>query len=113
MPAPPSFGPVYPDGPWRPADAIQRGSIQYIFNYPGDPLTPDAASLPGTRRIAPQDATNLPRIPTTPISYSEAQPLLEALSGPVAPDTFKGALPITYQVGRGGTRVRLALDIAY
>jgi N-acetylated-alpha-linked acidic dipeptidase len=106
-------GPVYPDGPWRPADAIQRGSIQYIFNYPGDPLTPDAPSVPGTRRIAPQDATNLPHIPTTPISYGEAQPLLEALGGPVAPDAFKGGLPITYHVGPGGTRVRLNLDIAY
>jgi N-acetylated-alpha-linked acidic dipeptidase len=106
-------GPVYPDGPWRPADAIQRGSIQYIFNYPGDPLTPDAPSVPGTRRLDPQDATNLPHIPTTPISYGEAQPLLEALGGPVAPEDFRGALPITYHVGPGSTRVRLALDIDY
>src|SRR3954452_25625744 len=107
------LGPVYPDGPWRPADAIQRGSIQYIFNYPGDPLTPDAPSVPGTRRIDPSDATNLPRIPTTPISYSEAQPLLEALGGPEAPASFKGGLPIAYHVGPGGTQVRLSLDIAY
>jgi len=106
-------GPVYPDGPWRPADAIQRGSIQYIFNYPGDPLTPDAPAIPGTRRINPQAAQNLPRIPTVPISYSEAQPLLEALSGPVAPASFTGGLPITYHVGPGGTEVNLALDIAY
>lgn len=106
-------GPVYPSGPWRPADAIQRGSIQYIFNYPGDPLTPNAPSVPGTRRIAPQDAANLPRIPTTPISYGEAQPLLEALGGPAAPENFRGGLPITYRVGPGGTEVRLALDIAY
>jgi N-acetylated-alpha-linked acidic dipeptidase len=106
-------GPVYPDGPWRPADAIQRGSIQYIFNYPGDPLTPGAPALPGTPRIAPADADNLPSIPTTPISYGEARPLLESLSGPEAPDDFKGGLPITYRVGPGGTRVRLDLDIAY
>ena len=46
-------GPVYPDGPWRPADGIQRGSIQYIFNYPGDPLTPGAPAVPGTRRLSP------------------------------------------------------------
>lgn len=71
-------GPVYPDGPWRPADGIQRGSIQYIFQYPGDPLPPGEPSVPGTRRIAPEDAGNLPRIPTTPISYGDAQPLLEA-----------------------------------
>ena len=106
-------GPVYPDGPWRPADGIQRGSIQYIFNYPGDPLTPGTPSLPGTRRIAPEDAGNLPHIPTTPISYGEAQPLLEALGGPAAPESFQGGLPIDYHVGPGGTKVRLDLDIAY
>jgi N-acetylated-alpha-linked acidic dipeptidase len=106
-------GPVYPDGPWRPADGIQRGSIQYIFNYPGDPLTPGAPAVPGTRRLSPDDAGNLPRIPTTPISYGEAQPLLEGLSGPQAPESFQGGLPITYHVGPGGTKVHLKLDIAY
>ena len=106
-------GPVYPDGPWRPADGIQRGSIQYIFNYPGDPLTPGVPSVPGTRRLPRDQAGNLPKIPTTPISYGEAQPLLESLTGPEAPEDFKGGLPITYRVGPGGTRVRLDLDIAY
>jgi N-acetylated-alpha-linked acidic dipeptidase len=106
-------GPVYPQGPWRPADSFQRGSIQYIFNYPGDPLTPGAASVPGTRRLDPEDAGNVPRIPTTPITYGDAQPLLEGLSGPAAPESFRGGLPITYRVGPGGTRVRLDLDIAY
>ena len=106
-------GPVYPAGPWRPADCIQRGSIQYIFNYPGDPLTPGAPSVPGTRRIAPEDAGNLPRVPTTPISYGEAQPLLENLGGPAAPESFQGGLPIDYRIGPGGTEVRLDLDIAY
>jgi N-acetylated-alpha-linked acidic dipeptidase len=106
-------GPVYPEGPWRPADGIQRGSIQYIFNYPGDPLTPGAPAIRGTRRLSPDDAGNLPRIPTTPISYGEAQPLLEGLDGPAAPESFKGGLPIDYQVGPGGTKVHLKLDIAY
>ena len=106
-------GPVYPDGPWRPTDAIQRGSIQYIFNYPGDPLTPGAPAVPGTRRLAPEDAGNLPHIPTTPISYGEAEPLLKALDDPAAPESFQGGLPFTYNLGPGGTRVRLDLDIAY
>jgi N-acetylated-alpha-linked acidic dipeptidase len=106
-------GPVYPDGPWRPADAIQRGSIQYIFQYPGDPLTPGEPAVPGTRRIAPEDAANLPRIPTAPISYGEAQPLLQELNGPEAPESFQGGLPFKYHVGPGGTQVRLDLDIAY
>ena len=106
-------GPVYPDGPWRPADGIQRGSIQYIFNYPGDPLTPGAPAVPGTRRLSPDDAGNLPHIPTTPISYGEAQPLLEELDGAPAPESFQGGLPITYHVGPGGTKVHLKLDIGY
>ena len=106
-------GPVYPDGPWRPADGIQRGSIQYIFNYPGDPLTPGLPSVPGTRRLPRDQAGNLPRIPTTPISYGEAQPLLQALGGPEAPESFQGGLPFRYRVGPGGTQVRLDLDIAY
>jgi N-acetylated-alpha-linked acidic dipeptidase len=106
-------GPVYPDGPWRPADGIQRGTIEYLFQYPGDPLTPGAASVPGTRRIAPEQARNLPRIPTTPISSGDARPLLEALGGPEAPVSFRGGLPITYRPGPGGTKVRLDLDIAY
>ena len=92
-------GPVYPDGPWRPADGIQRGSIQYIFNYPGDPLTPGVPALAGTPRLDPAEAGNLPHIPTSPISYGDAEPLLEALEGPVAPEAFQGGLPIEYQVG--------------
>ena len=50
-------GAVYPDGPWRPADGIQRGSIQYIFNYPGDPLTPGVPAVPGHRGSRPRRRT--------------------------------------------------------
>lgn len=106
-------GPVYPDGPWRPADGIQRGTIEYLFRYPGDPLTP-AAPLPGGRPSdAPRDAQNLPRIPTAPVSAADARPLLEALAGPAAPASFQGGLPITYRLGPGATRVQMHLDIAY
>jgi N-acetylated-alpha-linked acidic dipeptidase len=106
-------GPVYPDGPWRPADGIQRGTIEYLFRYPGDPLTPSAPSVPGARRIAPHDAENLPRIPSVPISASDARPLLEALGGPPAPTAFQGGLPIAYRLGPGATTVRMRVDIAY
>ena len=101
-----SAGPVYPDGPWRPADGIQRGSIQYIFNYPGDPLTPGTPAIPGTRAARRRTTrSNLPRIPTTPISYGEAQPLLEGARRPGRrPESFQGGLPITYHVGPGGTQ---------
>ena len=84
-----------------PADGIQRGSIQYIFNYPGDPLTPGAPAVPGTPRLSPDDAENLPRIPTTPISYGEAQPLLETLTGPEAPGVVPRRTP-DHLPGRAG-----------
>jgi N-acetylated-alpha-linked acidic dipeptidase len=106
-------GPVYPDGQWRSPEGIQRGSIQYIFEYPGDPLTPGLPSVSGTPRIAPADAENLPRIPTTPLSYGEAEPLLRELGGPEAPEEFQGGLDFTYRVGPGPTEARLNLDIAY
>jgi N-acetylated-alpha-linked acidic dipeptidase len=106
-------GPVYPNGPFRPADGIQRGSIQYLFYYPGDPLTPGQPSVAGTQRLDPSEAANLPHIPTTPISYSEAEPLLRALGGPMAPKEFQGGLGFPYHVGPGPTAVHMDLDIAY
>ena len=106
-------GEVYPDGPWRNADGIQRGSVQYIFQYPGDPLTPGEPSTPGTPRIDPSEADNLPGVPTTPISYGQAQHLLAALEGPPAPPEWQGGLDLTYRVGPGPTRVNLDLDIDY
>jgi N-acetylated-alpha-linked acidic dipeptidase len=106
-------GPVYPAGPWRPADSIQRGSIQYLWDYPGDPLTPGMPSIPGTKRLDPGQATDLAKIPSTPISYGDAEPLLRALGGPEAPANFQGGLPLTYHVGPGPTEARLNLDIAY
>ena len=106
-------GPVYPFGPWRPADSIQRGSIQFLWDYPGDPLTPGSPSIPGTKRLAPDQATDLAKIPSTPISYGDAEPLLKALTGPVAPESFQGGLKFPYHVGPGPTEARLNLDIAY
>src|SRR4051812_17376982 len=106
-------GPVSPDGPWRPADSIQRGSIQYLWDYPGAPLPPGTPSIPGSRRLDPEQATNLARIPSNPISYGDAAPLLQALAGPEAPEDFQGGLPLRYHVGPGPTEAHLKLDIAY
>ena len=106
-------GPVYPNGPFRPADGIQRGSIQYLWEYPGDPLTPGRPSVPGTPRLQPDQAQNLSHTPTTPISYREAEPLLRALGGPAAPDDFQGGLGFQYHVGPGPTSVHMKLDIDY
>jgi N-acetylated-alpha-linked acidic dipeptidase len=109
-------GDKYPKGPWRPDTGVQRGSVQYLFRYPGDPTTPDIASvpeLPESKRIAPEDATDLPKIPVTPLSYADATPILANLGGPESPRSWQGALPFTYHVGPGPVKVHLALKQNY
>jgi len=111
-------GDMYPKGPWRPESAVQRGSIKYTFKYPGDPTTPGIASLPTLnedQRTPPERAKSLPRVPTTPLSYRDARPILEHLGGPESPREWQGALPFTYHVGPGPVRVKLHLkqDYAY
>ncbi len=101
-------GDVYPRGPWRPATSAQRGSVQYLFQYPGDPLTPGKPSIPGVERIKIEDATNLTSIPVQPLSYGDAKQLLQPLRGPVRPAGFQGGLPFSYHVG-GTTDVRVHL----
>src|ERR1035441_6665495 len=82
-------GDKYPKGPWRPDTAVQRGSVQYLFRYPGDPTTPGIASLPDlpdSKRTPPEQATDLTKIPTTPLSYADATPILANLGGPESSD---------------------------
>ena len=92
-------GDVYPAGPWRPMSGIQRGSIVYTQLYPGDPLTPGVASVPGAPRIPPADAADLPRIPTMPINAQDAAVILGSLRGKHVPRGWQGGLPFTYHVG--------------
>lgn len=109
-------GDVYPKGPWRPETGVQRGSIQYMFKYPGDPTTPGFAStvtLPESQRVAPEKATDMPKIPTTPLSYGDARPILENLGGPETPRDWQGALPFTYHVGPGPVKVKIHLKQDY
>jgi len=109
-----SQGDVYPKGPWRPESSAQRGSVQYLFQYPGDPLTPGKPSIPGVPRLKIEEATDLTRIPVQPISYGDARRLLEPMRGPVRPLGFQGGLPFAYHVG--GTddlRVHLKTEMDY
>jgi N-acetylated-alpha-linked acidic dipeptidase len=101
-------GDVYPKGPWRPASSAQRGSVQYLFEYPGDPLTPGVPSIPGVPRLKVENATDLTKIPVQPISYGDARKILEVLRGPVRPRGFQGGLPFAYHVG-GTTDVKVHL----
>lgn len=107
-------GDVYPKGPWRPAGSAQRGSVQFLSNAPGDPLTPGKPAIPGTPRLKQEELTTIPRIPVQPISYGDAKQLLEPLRGPVRPKGFQGGLPFPYHVG--GTdyvRVHLKTSMDY
>ena len=101
-------GDVYPKGPWRPVTSAQRGSVQYLFRAPGDPLTPGKPSVPGVPRLKIEEVDNLTRIPVQPMSYGDAKRLLEPLHGPVRPKGFQGGLPFAYHVG-GTDHVRVHL----
>lgn len=101
---------VYPEGPMRPEHGVQRGSVMDMPIRPGDPLTPGYGSVPGARRIAIEDAETILDIPVLPISYGDALPLLRELKGPLAPESWRGALPLTYHIGPGPAKVRLALE---
>jgi len=102
-------GDVYPRGPWRPEGAVQRGSIYYMFEYPGDPLTPGYPATKEAKRIAPEQAKSLPRIPTMPISYKIAKEILENLSGPNVPEGWQGGLPFAYHIGPGPAKVKMRI----
>ncbi len=110
-------GDKYPHGPWRPDTGVQRGSVQYMFKYPGDATTPDVASTPGlpaSKRLPLSQISSLPTIPSMPLSYRDAAPILENLGGPVAPREWQGALPFSYHVGGGGlTKVHMRLKMDY
>jgi len=102
-------GDVYPNGPFRNPNGVQRGSIADMPLYPGDPLTPGVGATKDAKRLAIKDAATIAKIPTLPISYGDALPLLKTLRGPVAPADWRGALPITYHIGAGDTDVHLKL----
>jgi len=102
-------GEVFPEGPLRGKDGVQRGSVADMPVYPGDPLTPGVGATPGAVRLARADAKTITKIPVLPISYGDAQPLLSALGGPLAPAAWRGALAITYRIGPGPATVHLKL----
>jgi len=109
-------GDKYPDGPWRPDTGVQRGSVGYMFEFPGDPTTPGVASMPSlpeSQRISPEQSAQIPKIPVTPLSYHDVWPALQHLSGPDSPREWQGALPFTYHVGPGPAKLRMHLRQDY
>ena len=106
-------GAVFPKGPMRPPQGVQRGSVADMPTYPGDPLTPGVGATTDAKRLDVRQATTLTKIPVLPISYGDAQPLLAALTGPVVPERWRGGLPITYRFGPGASRVHLKLKFDF
>ena len=111
-------GDAYPAGPWRPETGVQRGSVQFLFKYPGDPETPGVPStldLPDAARIRDYVGLNgnQPSIISIPISYHDAAPILHALKGSAVPQGWQGALPFSYHMGPGGVSVHLVSDQDY
>jgi N-acetylated-alpha-linked acidic dipeptidase len=102
-----SGGAVFPAGPMRPSQGVQRGSVADMPVYPGDPLTPGVGATKDAKRLAVSEAPTITKIPVLPISYGDAQPLLAALGGAIAPSSWRGGLPITYHLGAGPARVHL------
>lgn len=103
-------GDVYPKGAFKNEYGVQRGSVMDMVIYPGDPLTPGIGATEDAKRLDRLKAPNLIKIPVLPISYHDATPLLQALGGPVAPDSWHGGLPFAYHVGPGKTKVHLKLE---
>jgi N-acetylated-alpha-linked acidic dipeptidase len=100
---------IYPSGPMRPPHGVQRGSVVDMLLYPGDPLTPGIGATKNAKRLKISEAPTILKIPVLPISYADAQVLLEALGGRVAPPAWRGTLPITYHVGPGVAVAHLAV----
>jgi N-acetylated-alpha-linked acidic dipeptidase len=106
-------GAVFPKGPMRPPQGVQRGSVADMPTYPGDPLTPGVGATKDAKRLDVRQAPTLTKIPVLPISYGDAQPLLAALTGPVVPSQWRGGLPITYRFGPGASRVHLKVKFDF
>lgn len=104
-------GEVYPAGPMRPPSAIQRGSVLFLSHVPGDPSTPGWPSTAGAKRLSRAQMTNVPKIPSLPIAYAEAEKILRRLGGPAVPSEWQGGLPFTYHIGPGGASVEMDVQM--
>jgi N-acetylated-alpha-linked acidic dipeptidase len=104
-----SRGLPYPEGPMRPADGAQRGSVMDMPVYPGDPQTPGVGAKPGVKLIPLDQVQTITKIPVLPISYSDAEPFLKSLEGQTVPETWRGDLPFTYRTGPSKAQAHLAV----
>ncbi len=103
-------GDVYPKGAFKNKTGVQRGSVMDMPTYPGDVLTPGYGATKNAKRLKREEAPTITKIPVLPISYEDAQPLLAALDGAMAPNSWRGGLPISYHIGPGPAKVHLKLE---
>jgi N-acetylated-alpha-linked acidic dipeptidase len=103
-------GDIFPTGPMRPWQGVQRGSVMDMPLYSGDPLTPGWAAVPGAKRLSRDEAQVIMKIPVLPLSYGDAQAILEQLTGPLAPESWRGTLPFTYHLGPGAAKLHVKTD---
>ena len=106
-------GDVFPRGAFRPRDGVQRGSVMDDTLYTGDPLTPGVGATKDAKRLPLKDVQTITKIPVLPLSYADAEPLLRALKGPMAPAQWRGALPFPYHLGPGPTKVHLKVKASW
>jgi N-acetylated-alpha-linked acidic dipeptidase len=102
-------GDTYPEGPTRPAEGVQRGSVMDMPVYPGDPQTPGVGAVAGVKLIPLDKVQTITKIPVMPISYADATPFLKSLGGEVVPPAWRGGLPMTYHVGPSTAQAHLEL----
>ena len=106
-------GDIYPDGPMRPPSSLQRGSVQFLSDGPGDPSTPGYASTKSAKRVPRDQMTGIPKIPSLPLSYGEAGKILKGLAGDRVPDDWQGGLPFAYHLGPGPAEVEMDVQMDY
>ena len=98
-------GAVYPDGPMRNPQGVQRGSI---FNGNGDPTTPDWASTETAKRVR-EDSLAVSHIPVVPIGYGNAELLMKEMRGASVPATWQGGMKFDYHLGDVTVQARVAV----
>ena len=103
-------GDTYPDGPMRPSEGAQRGSVMDMPVYPGDPQTPGVGAVAGTKLIPLDQVQTITKIPVLPISYADATPFLKSLRGDLVPESWRGGLPFAYKVGPSVAMAHLAVS---
>jgi N-acetylated-alpha-linked acidic dipeptidase len=101
----------YPAGGGQPDHGVQRGSVQDMTMYPGDPLTPGIGATTDAKRLTRETAPTILKIPALPISWADASKLLAGLQGPVVTGKQRGGLGQAYHWGgTDAVQVHLAVQ---